>query len=253
MSNLGDSSCSIIMPVYNGEKFIAEAIESVLLQSFQQWELLIVDDASTDDTASMVETFLKRDNRIRFFRNTNNQGVSNSRNRAIAQATGEYIAFLDADDRWHPEKLAIQIAILQKNGDVCYTSYAFMDAKSNLTGKKYIVPSQIDFRRMLTKNVVGCSTVVMHSGALGQSTFRTDFAHEDYVLWLELMQKGCQFVGCTDILVRYRIVGGRSSNKAKAAQNRWKIYRDFLRYGLIKSSTLFLLYVVYGIRKYHVK
>lgn len=241
------------MPVYNGEKFIAEAIESVLLQSFQQWELLIVDDASTDDTASVVEAFLKRDIRIRFFRNTNNQGVSNSRNRAIAQATGEYIAFLDADDRWHPEKLAIQIAILQKNGDVCYASYAFMDAKSNLTGKKYIAPCQIDFCRMLTENVVGCSTVVMRRRALGHSMFKTNYAHEDYVLWLELMQRGCQFVGCTDILVSYRIVGGRSSNKAKAAQNRWRIYRDFLRYGLIKSSTLFLLYVVHGVQKHYMK
>lgn len=243
---------SIIIPAFNCMQYIEHTVRSVLEQSFQDYELIVIDDASTDRTADVLGRMALQVPRMQLVRNSGNMGVAQTRNRGLQLASGEYIAFLDADDLWMPDKLECQMAYMQRADlDICYTGYSFVDEQGAQIRSAYHVPRTLDMQMLLKENVIGCSTALMRRAAIGNIQMRSEYAHEDYVFWLELMQNSCRFGGIDQPLMQYRISrGSRSSNKRGAAANRWRIYRSFLGMTRAASLSAFASYSVHGIRKH---
>lgn len=246
---------SVIMPAYNADRFIAEAIRSVRAQTHKNWELLVLDDGSKDTTCQVVECLSREDPRIRLIRNEKNMGVARTRNRGFDLCKGAYVALLDADDVWHPGKLSKQLELLEQSGaDFAYSAYAIVDAAGEKVRADYAVPGEVTFRELLKENVIGCSAVLLKGALLQDHRFRTDFFHEDYVLWLELLREGRRAVGCREVLVDWRYAeNSRSFNKKRAAKNRWRIYRDYLQLSLPRSLWAFGHYAFRSLRKYRSK
>ena len=245
------SLVSVIMPAYNAEKYIAEAIQSVISQTYTNWELFVLDDCSTDSTAEIAESFANADSRIHLIRNPQNMGVARTRNRGFDLANGEWVALLDSDDVWHSDKLEKQLAIAKETGaEIIYCSYSLM----NENGKHlsdFIVPNTTSYGDMLKESVLSCSTVLIYREVLNNHRFSTDYYHEDYVFWLELLKSGFTATACCEVLADYRVVkGSRSNNKFYSAINRWKIYRKVEKLPLLKSVKVFTAYAVNGICKY---
>lgn len=243
---------TVIMPAYDSGSYIKEAIRSVMAQTWDNWELLVLDDGSRDDTCAQVQKLAAEESRIRLLYNGENLGAAKTRNRGLELAQGEFVALLDSDDRWHPQKLARQLQLLAETGaDLCYCAYAIIDDAGGQSRKPYTVPERVDMDTLLRENVIGCSTVVLRRAALGENRFCTDFYHEDYILWLQLLQQGLRAVGCTEILAdwRYR-PDSRSFDKLRSAQNRWRIYRQHLKLPFLRSLGCFVGYTVAGLRKY---
>lgn len=240
---------SVIMPAYNAAQYIEKAIQSVIGQTIKSWELIIVNDASTDNTSEIVRRMAAQDMRIVLHENKINLGVSETRNRGIGLAVGEYIAFLDSDDIWEHDKLQRQLEALQRtHADLCFTSYAVMHENGE-QAIPYRVPQNIDYVGLLKENVIGCSTVLLKRSSLGEHRFETGFFHEDYVLWLKLLKGNCIAVGIDELLVQYR-TGGRSHNKVNAAKNRWRIYRKCEKLSLPMATYFFLNYCCNGLKKH---
>ncbi len=240
---------SVIMPSYNAEKYIDEAIKSVIAQTYTNWELFVIDDGSTDGTARIAQSYAEKDSRVIFRRNSHNMGTANTRNIGIRLANGEWIATLDSDDIWHPEKLEIQLKKAQETGALfLYSSYSlFCDGFR----QEYTVPEKVDYSSLLTENVIGCSTVMMHKSILEDHLFPSEVYHEDYALWLDLLRAGYNAVGCTEVLTEWRIVkNSRSFNKRKSAKNRWIIYRKMEKLPLYKSMKVFAAYAYHGFKKH---
>ncbi|MGM9616110.1 glycosyltransferase family 2 protein [Butyricicoccus sp.] len=248
----GMPEVSVVMPAYHAEPYIERAVRSVLEQTMQDFELIIIDDCSQDGTYDMICSMAAADSRIRPFRNEVNAGVAATRNRALDLCRGQYVALLDSDDIWHADKLEQQLAVLrQHQADLVYCSYALMDEHGRKKCQDYIVPAQTDFEHMLRQNCIGCSTVMFTREIAEKYRFRLDFYHEDYVLWLQLLQDGYRAHGITKVLVDYRVMEqSRAGNKKASAGYRWKIYRDFLHLSLPKRMLVFVQYSIAGIKKY---
>ena len=245
------SLVSVIMPAYNAEKYIEEAISSVVSQTHENWELLILDDCSTDRTVEIAERFAGLDARIRLLRNPQNMGVAKTRNRGLDLAQGEWIALLDSDDVWHRDKLEKQLVIAGHSGaDIIYCSYA-MISESGVHLSDFLVPAATDYEAMLRKSVLSCSTVLLRRLALSGHRFSQAYYHEDYVFWLELLKAGYSAVGCPEVLADYRLVrGSRSSDKRNAARNRWVVYRRVEKLPLGKSVAVFAAYARNALQKH---
>lgn len=244
---------TIIMPCYNANSYIKEAIESVISQSFKNWELLIIDDCSYDNGMIIAENYSKQDDRIKVYKNDKNLGVSKTRNRGINLAKGNFIAFLDSDDFYIKDKLQLQINFLQNNKDVdlCATSYEIVDEKSSKI-KDYLINDKcLKYNDLLKENVIGCSTVLAKSEVLKSNNFISDFKHEDFALWLYLIRKGYKLYTLSNITTKYRFSkGSRSFNKLIAALNRWEILRKSEKLSVIKAFWFLTVYLFNGIIKY---
>lgn len=243
--------CSIIIPAYNCGHFLEESVQSALSQSYKDLEIIIIDDCSTDATWSEMQRLQHSNSNLSIYQNPSNLGVAYTRNRAFQLAKGKYIALLDSDDLWKPLKLFQQIHQLEStNADICCSSYEMIDENGNPLHQVYSVPHDLSFRQMLKQNFIGCSTTVFRREVIERIQMRSEFSHEDYVFWLEAMQVGFKITAIDEVLVQYRIQrASRSANKLKAAHNRWKIYRDFLKCNPVKSAYYFFWYVVHSIRK----
>jgi len=195
---------SIITPVYNSKRFIESAIESVIAQSYQNWEMIIVDDASTDESLEIIQRYVNREYRIVLFSNDKNLGASESRNLAIREAKGNYIAFLDSDDIWLPNKLERQIELMeQKNIAMSYSHYETINQYGFVTGK-FLAPLKITYQDMLKTSYIGTLTTIYSVRKLGKIYF-TNIGHEDYVLKLEILKKIDYAIGVDEVLAQYRI------------------------------------------------
>jgi teichuronic acid biosynthesis glycosyltransferase TuaG len=185
--------------------------------------------------------------------NPENLGVELSRNKGFDATRGDYIAFLDSDDIWLPDKLEKQFNLINRLSlDLCYTAYSFIDFDGNAVGKPYKVPESTSFENMLKKNVIGCSTVVIRKKLTDTVKMREGYAHEDYVMWLELLRNGAKAGGINEPLMLYRKTDqSRSFNKRKAAKGRFFIYRDFLGLSLPKAIYVFTIYAINGIIKHY--
>lgn len=243
---------SIIVPAYNAEKYIANTINSVRQQTYDNWNLMILDDCSTDNTKNIVRSFVNIDSRIHLYENSKNSGAAIIRNIGIELAGGEWIAFLDSDDLWHREKLEKQLKTVYAEGaELCYTSYAVVDSDGEKARKNYIVPQITDYNALLKENVIGCSTVLLRADLAKKYYFDTNFYLEDYALWLDLLKDGCKAVGCEEVLVDWYLhSGSRSYNKIRSAYMRWKIYRKKLHLPVYKSAMYLCSYAVAGLKKY---
>lgn len=242
---------SVIMPVYNGEKFISQSIESVISQTFSNWELIIIDDCSIDNTPSLLENLSRRENKIRVISLKERVGPSKARNIGIKEARGKYIAFLDSDDLWLPEKLQKQIDFMEKNDlAFTYSSYYLIDEDGNSLGE-FIVKEIITYKDLLKTNSIGCLTAIYDTEKLGKM-YMPDIKHEDYALWLSILRKIGFTKGIQEPLAIYRIRSNSvSSNKLKSVSYQWKIYRKVEKLSFFVSLYYFVHYIYFGLKKYN--
>lgn len=246
------SLISVIIPNYNGERFIEQAINSVLNQSYKNIELIIVDDCSTDSSKEIIQNYCQKDDRVRMVELKNNGGVSVARNRGIDEAQGKYIALLDNDDIWELDKLERQIDLAEKGADIVYCSYDFIDENNETIKHPFFVPECTDFKHMLTCSVISCSTGFFKAELLKTHPFDSEFYHEDYVLWMQLLKIPIVARGDTKVLMHYRqLNGSRSNRKSNAAKERWNIYRQALGLNLCTSIRAFIGYALKGVIKYY--
>ena len=244
-------SVSIIMAAYNAEKTILEAITSVQKQTFPDWELLVVNDCSTDSTAKIVSGISGSDSRIHIINNTVNSGVSLTRKRGLDEARGEWIAILDSDDIWMPNKLEKQIKLAnQTGGELIFTGSAFMDEGGTPLDWVLHVPETIEYNRLLMQNIVSNSSVLVKTDLYRSHYATGDGMHEDFAIWLKITRDGHTAYGIDEPLLVYRLSSSsKSGNKLKAAKMNWKTYR-YVGLNAIESSYYMCWYFMRGIQKY---
>lgn len=241
---------SIITPLYNNEKYIAETIESVLAQTYTNWEMIIVDDCSKDNGVRIVEEYQRKDKRIKLYKNEINKGVSYTRNKAIDLADGKYIAFLDSDDLWKKEKLEKQIKFMEDNNVVLsYTAYEKMNEDGSKRGK-ISVPDKLDYKELLKNCLIGFLTAMYKKEELKDFKFINSKA-EDYIFWLSILKKIDYAYGIDEVLAAYRVVNNsRSSNKLDIVKFHWKIYRDIEKLNIFRACYYYLVYIKRGIKRF---
>ena len=240
---------SIVTPCYNSKQYIRETITSVIAQTYPYWELIIVDDCSTDGSVAVVEEYLS-DPRVRLIRLSTNQGPVIARNTAIEHAKGKYIAFLDSDDVWLPQKLEKQVPLFkQDNVGIVFSWYKQMNSKGDDISD-VISPAEVTYKTNLITNHIGCLTAVYNVSLLGKRYF-IEHGHEDYILWLSILKEGYIAVNANELLAKYRkLDNSLSANKLKAAKWQWKIYRNIEKIGLIRSLYFFCTYAYYALKKH---
>lgn len=218
---------SIITPAFNSGRFIRQTFESVLAQTFVDWEMIVVDDCSRDDTLDIARTYAERDGRIRWVRSPTNQGAGPSRNQALSMARGRYIAFLDADDLWFPEKLEKQLAFMKSHGcGFSFTSYRVVDEHGAPLGALGAVPPTATYLDLLKSNRIGCLTVMLDRRIVGDVRFPALRTNQDFALWLSLLKRGAVAYGLNEECATYRIVStSNTRNKLKSARNVWRVYK----------------------------
>lgn len=243
---------TVVMPNYNGQRFAEQAIDSVLSQTFADFELIVIDDCSKDDSLQIINQKAECDGRIRVIALEKNAGVANARNVGIREARGKYVALLDNDDLWEADKLARQLAIAENGADIVYCSYDFIDEHNNEIKKPFIVPQKTDFNKMLAINVIGCSTSFIKTKLMQSHPFAPEYYHEDYAAWMNLLKIGSVAHGDKKVLVHYRYVSGsRSYKKINAAKERWNVYRKALKLSIVRSAWAFFRYALNGLIKYY--
>lgn len=245
---------SIVMPSYNSEYFISASINSVREQGVRDWELLVSDDGSRDDTAERVGQLRQLDGRIRFLRSGKNRGPAHARNAAIEAATGRYIAFLDSDDLWKPNKLERQIAFMQEH-DVAFSfsSYDRIDEEGNFINTHH-VEKPVTYPQLLKSCVIGCLTAVYDTEKLGKMYMPDIRKRQDFGLWLRILKQVDAAYPVPESLAQYRVRSGSvSANKLTAAKYTWSIYRDVEKLGLLRSSYYFAHYAANGMLNTYVK
>lgn len=242
---------SVIMAAYNAEKTIEQSINSVLNQTYPDVELLVVDDYSQDRTVKLVENIMARDNRVRLIYNKENCGVSYTRKHGLEEAKGAWIAILDSDDIWAPEKLEKQIILQKKmNADLLFTGSAFMDSDGQPIDWYLHAPLEVTYRHLLKQNVLSNSSSLVRKELYEKHYAVGDGMHEDFAVWLGILKEGKKAYGVDEPLLTYRIAkSSKSGNKIKAAKMNWNTYRYI---GLNPLSAFYYecWYVVKGLMKY---
>lgn len=228
---------SIITPTYNCATFIGETIESVQAQTYQNWEMIIVDDCSTDNTREIVERYTEKDNRIKYFCLQNNSGAAIARTKSMELANGEYMAFLDSDDIWMKDKLEKQISFMRKY-DIAFscTSYEQIDEKGKSLNKVISTVPKAGYNRVLLDCPVGNSTVMYNVEKMGKFKVPDIRKRNDDALWLQMLKKEKYIYGMKSVLMKYRIRHNSiSSNKFKVIKYHWILYRDIEHLSVARS------------------
>jgi len=265
---------SIVMPAYNSERFLAEAIASVQSQTYAHWNLIVVDDCSGDGTARVAREWSKQDPRVTVLSSPANGGTAAARNLGLLHCTGRFIAFLDADDLWMPGKLERQLSFMaERNATFSFTAY--QKFSSGGLGGVIAARSTVSWHDMLKGNRIGCSTVVLDTRAFSRLRFPPGIARrgelplwrslfdaerrlelierggrEDYALWLSLLRQGELAYGLDEPLVRYRVHGAsKTARKLRAIVAQWIVYRDFERISRLSSAWYLAHYAVRGVIK----
>ena len=235
---------TVILPVFNAERFLSEAIESVLGQTVRDWELLVVDDGSTDGSVGVAAGFQRRDPRIQMLTDGRNNGVAHARNLGLDHAKGEFVAFIDSDDIWYPEKSARQIEAMERwKADISYTGY-LRKREGEPNGFPVSVPGKVSYHTMLRRNAILCSTGMVRRATCGAVRMPRLRRRQDHGYWLELLRDGSlTATGVDEVLVQYRLhQDSLSSNKVVAAAYTWKLLREVERFGLVRAAWLFAGY-----------
>ena len=231
---------SIIMPAYNCADYIVESIRSVQSQTYRNWELIIADDKSTDGTVDIVRVMAEDDNRIRLLETDRNLGPAVARNRAMDVANGNYIAFLDSDDVWYPDKLQKQLAFMEANGySFTYTAYKKINERSEYMGIVISAPGSVNYSSMLYRgDPIGNSTVIYDADKLGKFLVPDIKRRNDFALWLKIMHDCDRAYGLDEVLASYRIRSGSvsSARRGELLKYHWELYRNIEELSLVKSS-----------------
>ncbi len=230
---------SIITATYNSRDYIEATIKSVLNQTYTNWELLIIDDASKDDTVSILNKYASNYSNIKVFQNQTNQGAAITRNQGIKEASGDFIAFLDSDDVWKPEKLEKQLKfMLENNVNVCFSSYDIMDENGTLLNKTVKALPKLTYNKFLKCNYIGNLTGIYNAKSLGKIYAPNLRKRQDWLLWLKAVKKSAKpAVGMGDSLAIYRVRrNSMSSNKFNLLKYNYLVYRKGLGFSTLKSS-----------------
>ena len=241
---------SVVIPVYNSQKYLGETIECVLNQTYNNLEIILIDDCSTDGSLKLMKDYQKKDSRIKVFSNKKNKGVAETRNFGVSKTTGDFLCFLDADDIWVNDKIERQLKFMLKNKkSMSCTSYQFADENCNPIGKKVIVDDVMTYVSSLKVNKIWTSTVMFNIMEMDKSKIYMKTIHgEDVNLWWTLMRDGENFYGIKEVMSYYRrMTNTLSSNKIKAIKARWHLYRKEQKLSVFKSAYYFVFYAVTGV------
>lgn len=241
---------SIIMPAYNCGDFIGVTLDSVIAQTYQNWEIIIVDDCSIDTTAEVVHSYMVNDPRIKYHKLDINSGAAVARNKAIDLAKGRYLAFLDSDDVWFPEKLSKQIYFMKQNNySFTCTSYTKIDEHGNYLNRTINAKVKSDYNAIL-KRCPGNLTVIYDAKVLGKFKIPNIRKRNDYVMWLQVIKKAKSLYGIEEPLGSHRIrTGSLSRRKADLVGYHWKVYREIEQLSILKSSYLICYWVIVTVFK----
>jgi teichuronic acid biosynthesis glycosyltransferase TuaG len=247
MSNL----LSIITPNFNCCKYLGTTIESVINQTFTDWELIIVDDCSTDNSAEIINHYTGLDQRIKAIFFTSNQGAAAARNAGMVISQGRYIAFLDSDDVWLPNKLEVQLGFMKKlDAPITFTEYDVYDEELLNCQHRIKVPSQTDYTGYLKTTIIGMSTAIIDTEKIGSFSFYNIRTRQDTYLWITLLKRGFIAYGINKPLTKYRIrKDSISANKIKAAQQVWHLYYDLEMMGFLRAFYFFINYSINSVKK----
>lgn len=249
-----DERISVIVPVYHVEKYIVETMECVRRQTYANWELLLVEDCGGDRCAELIEQYIKKtgDERIRLICQPSNMGAAAARNRALEEAKGRYIAYLDADDLWEPDKLEKQLAFLrEKQAAFVFTGYEFADEDGGATGKVVRVPESLSYKEALKNTTIFTSTVMFDSRRIPKEKLKMPLMKsEDTALWWRILREGNTAYGLDENLVKYRRLGrSLSSNKLEAVRRIWNLYRKAEGMSILNSAYHFCFWAVRAVKR----
>lgn len=246
------SRVSVITPAYNAASFLGQTIESVQNQTYSDWEMIIVDDCSTDGTFDIAQKTAQSDARIKVLKNRENSGVAVSRNNAIDAASGEYIAFLDSDDLWLPRKLEEQVAFMDAGGyALTYTDYQKFDSKTGNKGKVVRAPSCMTAKRIYGDTSIGCLTVMVNRRLVGNFHMPKIEHTEDNATWQEILSRGFTAYGLGQVLALYREgTASMTSSKKNAAKKQWRTYREYYKFSVPRSIYYFCNYAYHAVKKH---
>lgn len=250
MSNKKDL-VSIIMPAYNCEKYVVEAINSILAQTYQNWELLVLDDGSKDNTLQIINELGGKDPRIKSLPNGENMGVSETRNRGIGLAVGDWIAFLDSDDMWEPTKLEKQMkAAKEYSVEFVFTGATYINEAGEPFKGTFEVPEKVTYKKLRNQNVISCSSVLVRKKYFENIKMEKDDMHEDYAVWLRILRLGVVAHGLNEPLLIYRISrDSKSGNKLKTVKMTYKVFR-FIGINPVGSAYFMARHVLASVGKY---
>lgn len=243
---------SIITPVYNSEKLIEKTINSVRNQSYTQFEMILVDDCSIDNSREIIEKITEIDHRIRYIRLDQNSGAAVARNTGIKAAEGRYIAFLDSDDMWKKEKLTRQISFMEKNNVAfTYTAFETITEDGDLIQDRVNVPKKLNYTQLLKNTAIACSTVIVDRGSIGDFQMPSVRKGQDTATWLMLLRESVSYAyGINEVLSSYRkVTGSISDDKLSALKRTWNTYRNIEKLPFIKATYYFTWYVYNAIKK----
>lgn len=249
MNTIG--TISIIMAAFNAEKTIAQSIESVINQTYSDWELIIVNDCSVDKTLTIANGFADKDARIRVFSNPVNSGISKTRRVCIDNSKGTWIAILDSDDLWLADKLEKQVDTAFCTGaDLIFTGSSFIDENGDFYDWVLHVPKTTTYRKLRYQNIISNSSSLVRKDVFLANCVDRDDIHEDFACWLNILKHGGKVVGIDEPLLQYRISHhSRTGNKCKSALRNWRTYRS-IGMGLSEALISQTIYMIKGFLKY---
>lgn len=248
-----DKLVSIIIPVYNASRFLEETINSIQEQTYSNWEAIFIDDCSSDNSYNLIKKYQKEDKRIKLIKNKTNSGAAVSRNNGIDHAEGDYLCFLDADDKWHPEKLEKQINFMQElNCEFSFTGYQFANEKCNPNGKIVSVPDKINYKQALKNTTIWTSTVMFDMNKLSKEDIRMPNIKrgQDTATWWKVLKKIQYAYGLNEVLSYYRRTNNSlSANKLTALKRTWNLYRNVEHLNIKSSLYNFCWYCFNAVRR----
>lgn len=247
---MSSPAVSVVMPVFNGARYLRQSVESVREQSFTSWELIISDDNSTDESVDIAKVYCRADPRITLEKTIRRGGPAAARNRAIAKAKGRWIAFLDSDDTWHPDKLVRSVDFAESH-NLALTYTAYFSENSEKRARLVAVPREVTYRDLLKTNHITTSTVLVDRQLVGDFRMNENYRFDDYVAWLEILKAGLPAGGLAEPLTTYRKHGGSfSSNKLEAARRVFVIYSRHQKLSWPKIAWYFANYALQGAIKH---
>ena len=245
------SLVSIITPSYNSSKFIKDCVASVFSQTYKNWEMIIVDDCSKDNSKEIILELSAKDKRIKPIFLKKNVGAAEARNTAIRQSIGKYVAFLDSDDLWNPKKLEKQLSFMNENEiTFSYTTYQFISENGEDLSNIISAPEKMTYHSYLKNTIIGCLTVIIDREKSGEFEMPNIRSSHDMALWLLIMKRGFSAYGLDENLAKYRVVSSsNTSNKLKAAKEVWYVYRIVEKLSVFYALICFVGYALNAIRK----
>ncbi|MCL4146599.1 UNVERIFIED_CONTAM: hypothetical protein GTU68_029390 [Idotea baltica] len=255
MINDLDNKVSIVTPVFNADRFLYTTANSVLNQVYQDWEWIMIDDCSTDASWEIMKQLASKDVRIRIYKNESNLKSGKTRNLAINKAKGRFIAFLDSDDVWNPDKLSIQISFMLENDyHFSHTSYGYLDELGNKIKSIFHVSKQVDYKHLLKRTEISCLTAVYDAGKIGKFYMSEHPRKQDYALWLAILKSGVKSYGIDKELASYRQVNNSAtSKKYKLILKHIAFLKETQGFNTLNSLYYTFFWMVNGFVRYFVK